>query len=207
MSGVLEFSQFKLGVFEDKLTTEKRRILLGSISGLMLSQRLEVFNDQGGLSKWQALSPKYAAYKARKYGGKSSKILSASDALKQSFTPENGPGSSFREVSVTDQEASISSHMPYAAIQNFGGVIFKNNSRDTQNFKVFTSGENEGQHRFASRKDVIKGGGRDHEIIQRNVTSHSMATAVTIPARPFDEFRPKDTEEISQFTESFINGK
>jgi phage gpG-like protein len=204
MTNILEFSQLKLPVLENKLDAPGRGRLLRSLAALMFAQRLVVFNTEGGPNPWKPLSPKYAAQKLRKHGGNDSKILSFSDRLKQSFTPARGAGS---DEKITDDTAIISTHVEYAAIQNFGGtVLIPPSKKAQQNFKVYTSGEQEGRHRFASARDVEQGG-RDFKVMSRPITVHSYGVYAKIPARPFDQFSEENTKEINQLAEAFINGK
>lgn len=167
---IFEFSDMRFPEPKEVEASTFRKAM-ASVAALMLSQRLEVFQEQGSPTKWQALSPRYAAWKLREFGGKASKILSLSNALRQSFTPETGPGNAFKEVVTNENSAKIETHVPYAAIQNFGGVV---NIPENKN-----------------------GFGRGITI---------PAHAVTIPPRPFDEFREADKDEIAHLVESVING-
>ena len=205
---IFEFSKLTMPEIEDKLTPPKKRRLLNNISALMLTQRFEVFQNEGANEKWAALSPKYAAWKLRKYGGKSSKILSLSNALRMSFSSASGgKPSGDGEVIIKDDSAAIETHVKYAAIQNFGGtILIPPRKSDQQAFKIYHSGQKAGQHQFASKKDIEKGNGRNFTVLNRTVTVHRQGVYATIPARPFDQFREKDQEEIAELTEGFING-
>src|SRR6201984_2715558 len=202
---IVEFSKIELPPLDDKLTPSRTRRLLNNIMALMLFQRLEVFNNEGGRSKWAPLTKKYAAWKLRRYGGKSSKILSLSNALRQSFTATGGQNkpSGNGEAIITEDSATLQTHVEYAAAQNFGSThIIPARGKVEVHVKVFNerSGR-EGQHRFASKKEVAKfleKGSKNFTIHARDMTYGSHI--VTIPKRPFDEFRDKDTAEIQELT-------
>lgn len=172
---IFEFNELDMPEFEDKLTAPRRRLLLADISALMLSQRLEVFDTEND-GQWAPLSVQ--AYRARlsKVPSKNRrkknavKILQDSGVLRQSFTSASGPGSSQKEVEVTDDMARIATHVEYAAIHNYGGTI--------------------------KHPGTKNGFGRGISI-----PAHS----ITIPARPFDQFREKDKQEIELLTRKFLD--
>lgn len=206
---LFEFSTLSLPAIDNKLAPPLARRLMASIGALMLSQRYETFNDEGKNTSppWAPLSRRYAQAKLKKYRGKSSKILGGRGDLRQSFSSRSaraskpdGDGS----LSVTETEATLESHVPYAKIHNEGGTILKKNTRQEMDFKVYTKGKRAGQHAFASKKDVEKGDGKSHSIVRRRVSSHSMGTYITIPARPFDQFSERDTDEIRKLIEDAL---
>ena len=172
---IFEFNELELPEFEDRLTVPRRRRLLENISSLMMAQRLEVFDTEND-GKWVPLSVQ--AYRARlgKVPSKNRKkknavkILQDTGVLRQSFTSASGPGSSQKEVQVTDETARLATHVEYAAIHNYGGTI-----------------------KIPENKN---GFGRGITI---------PAHTVTIPARPFDEFRQKDKDEIELLTRKFLD--
>lgn len=178
MAGIFEFHEFEdLDVPAMYADEEQRRRLMASIAALMFTQRAEVFNHEGGNKKWAPLAP--STYRRRlskvprRQQGKPDavKILQSSGMLRQSFTPETGKGNAYREQTTDSEMARITSHVPYAAIHNFGGTI--------------------------QIPEIKNGFGRGITI-----PAHS----VTIPARPFDEFRPVDLAEIVEMIENGVDG-
>jgi phage gpG-like protein len=101
-----------------------------SLASLMFTQRATVFDKEGGASgAWAKLSSKHEALRMSKVPknkrGKPGaiKILQDTGALRQSFTPESGPGSSQKIEETQGDQVRIATNVEYAAIHNFGGVI------------------------------------------------------------------------------------
>lgn len=108
-----------------------------SLAGVLFTQRAEVFDQQGGASGgWVPLAPstlarrnkKIKSSKARKNalaakGMGGVKILQDKGTLRQSFTPDSGPGDAFKVVETDGDQVRIATNVKYAAIHNFGGTI------------------------------------------------------------------------------------
>lgn len=182
-----EFSELPVpeikNVFDNAEDFER---LKRTVAAKLFSQRAEVFDQQGGASgQWQALArstlarrnkliktSKKRASDLRDKGMGGVKILQDTGTLRQSFTPEAGPGNADRIEEINGDQVRIATNVEYAAIHNFGGVI---NFPGTKN-----------------------GFGRGIEI---------PAHAITIPARPFDEFSDQNLDEINELTELFVDGQ
>ena len=193
MSSIFEFSQLKFPELENKLDRDGTQRLLNNIVALMLSQRLDIFDKEGGDDKWKPLSDdsfnarinKIANTKIRNLARKgkkipdqlnirktSVKILQDKGLLRQSFSAARGSGNMYRFTYTTDSEAGLESHLPYAAIQNFGGTIVPKTKKALSFFN-----------------------------------SHGMrvfARKVTIPARPFNQFREADLKELQELISNFL---
>lgn len=207
---IFEFSELTLPAVENKLEPRKARRLMASIGSLMLGQRYDTFNEEGKdvSPPWAPLSRRYAAWKLKKHRGKSSKILSLSNALRMSFsassaraTKPDGDGS----LTVSESEAMIETHVPYAAALNYGAQrTIKAGEREGEvTLKKFEKGKKRGRHAFASPDEM--GPGKNFSLVRRSwKVNRSYATYVTLPARRFDTFSENDTGEIRELIEDFI---
>lgn len=187
--GMFEFSAAKVPEIPNIFKTGYYNRFKRSLVGILLSQRLQVFEDEGGASgKWQPLSNKYAAKRIERVSPKKRRssgavqILSDSGVLRQSFTAARGPGNSERIIETDGDEVRLATNVEYAAIHNFGGEIKHPGT---------TNG-------FGSR-------GWDGDMIRPGIVIP--AHTINIPARPFDEFSDHDLEEINTATELFVNGQ
>lgn len=188
------FSTFQLPEVPNMVSGPKWERMKKSLVALLVSQRIKVFNAQGGASgKWKALSKStrqvrqekvnasngkgLSRIRERKIKGRGEiKILQDSGLLRSSFTgvPFGSSGSeglSHHEETIDTNEVSISTNVAYARIQNDGGNI------------VRTSGHT-----------------------QVDGKTHFKASVITIPARPFDEFSEADKSDINELLELYLNG-
>jgi hypothetical protein len=170
---VFEFARFHLPEPVREFTAAGKARFKGSLLALIVSQRIEIFEREGGLTPWVEHSQRYRAALVRRnkkrgaHDAGNVKILQDSGILRSSFTgkpfgPGGAEGLRFHAEWMAEDEVGIATIVEYAPIQNHGGVI-------------------------------ANGFGR--------------GIAITIPARPFDEFTDPNLEEIQQLTEAFINGE
>ena len=150
MSKIFQFINPAFYLPKNKLDKHGKTILLQSIVALLLEQRFEIFKNEGGEEKWEPLPQESENIRINKIrdtriknlakkgkpipdkmniGKKSIKILQDKGILRQSFTNASGAGNAYRYSYVTEDEAAIETHLPYAAIQNFGGTIKPKNAR------------------------------------------------------------------------------
>jgi phage virion morphogenesis protein len=131
-------------------------------------------------SKWAALSPRYAARKARMRsvvdGGK--RILAKRGTLRDTI-----------RYKASRSDVVIGSDRPYAAIHQFGGDIQNKGGSRTLNFKV---GRN-GRSRFAKRGKA-----------NFQQTVNVGASSATIPARPFLGISADDQQEIIRILAKYL---
>lgn len=208
-----EFSEITLPPIEDKLEGSRFERYKRDMSSVMFTQRAQVFSDQASREgPWKPLAP--STLKERlsrvpngKHGPGSVKILQDKGTLRQSFTPESGPGNAFKHVEIGEDFVQNSTNVEYARIQCKGGSILHEHTKSSMHFKHYTGGDREGRIEFASKKDIARGTGRDFAIIERSITTHAMGSYSTIPARPFDEFTDANEEELQELTELYLNGK
>ncbi|MFV8250242.1 phage virion morphogenesis protein [Bdellovibrio bacteriovorus] len=143
------------------------------ILALMFTQRMDTFaKEESAEGKWEPLSKRHSAKRLAKVPKEKRepgavKILQDKGFLRGSFTIPNGP---MQEMSKSGEEVRLATHIPYAAIHNFGGTI-----------------QHPGTRNGFGRGVLIK--------------PHS----ITIPARPFDQFREKDLTEMNELMEKYIN--
>ncbi|MGZ3686697.1 MAG: phage virion morphogenesis protein [Bdellovibrionota bacterium] len=182
-----EFSEITVPAIPNKLEGAKFEQFKGSMSAVMFSQRLEVFNAQASRDgPWKPLSQHQAQNRTAKLehvsefrqkqlagkGYQKIKILQDKGTLRQSFTPEMGPGNSFKHVELGEDFVRNSTNVEYARIQNQGGSILH---PGTEN-----------------------GFGRKIKI---------QPYLITIPARPFDQFTDENEKELAELTELYLNGQ
>lgn len=147
--------------------------------------RFDAEGAHNGHEKWAPLK--------RRVG----QILSLTGTLRRSIAPRGAKGQAGPQGFVRsggplgDMLVEVGTLVKYASINNEGAVFQR--TGQTRNFKVYTGGEREGQHRFASRKEVEKGGGRNHVILNRDVKDHQ----VRIPRRNFTDLNETDQQEIA----------
>lgn len=135
---LFEFSEITLPSIPNKITGPKFEELKRTLSALMFSQRLDTFDAEAGRDgPWKPLSQvqndrrelkleKISAQREKdlaKKGFNRIKILQDTGILRQSFTPETGPGNAFKHVELGEDFVRISTNLPYARIQNKGGTI------------------------------------------------------------------------------------
>ncbi len=209
---LFEFSEITLPEIPNKLEGQKFETFKRDMSAVMFTQRYQVFSDQASAEgPWAPLAPSTMRERLSRVKGKrgsgSVMILQDRGILRQSFTPQTGPGNEFKHVEIGEDFVRNTTNVAYAKIQNDGGTILRKNDRTSMAFKHFTGGEREGQIRFASKKEIERGRGRNFEILERDVTSHSFGSYITIPARPFDQFTPDNETELSELTEKYLNGQ
>lgn len=108
-----------------------------TLAAKLFGQRAEVFDKEGGASgPWQPLAKstlarrqgkikaskrRQQALKRKGMGGV--KILQDRGLLRQSFTPDAGPGSAFKIEETSGDQVRIATNVAYAAINNLGGVV------------------------------------------------------------------------------------
>jgi phage virion morphogenesis protein len=128
-------------------------------------------------SKWAALSPRYAARKARMRGTLKG-ILTRRGTLRDTI-----------RYKASRSDVVIGSDRPYAAIHQFGGDIQNKGGSRTLNFKV---GRN-GRSRFAKRGKA-----------NFQQTVNVGASSATIPARPFLGISADDQQEIIRILAKYL---
>lgn len=159
------------------------------ISDLMVSSAQQNFETEGRPNKWAPLKPATQAFKL-KHGW--TKILMRSGQLRARITGASNGTS-----------AVAGSNLVYAAIQNDGGVINHPNKGGSAIFKYNKrTGMMLG---FASRKEAMKDRSPKSRIgfMERQFTGHSMATAITMPARPFLIIQPEDVERYNTILHAY----
>jgi phage gpG-like protein len=209
-----EFSEITLPPIPNKLEGERFERFKRDLSAVMFTQRMGVFEAQASRDgPWKPLAPatmreRLSRVSAAKRGNAGAvKILQDRGVLRQSFTPESGPGSAFKHVEIGEDYVRNSTNVEYARIHNEGGQILRPNTRTSQAFKHYTSGPKEGRIEFASKKDIAKAEGRNFQIIERGIRSHALGSYITIPARPFDQFTDENEHELAEVTEKYLSGK
>jgi phage gpG-like protein len=135
---LFEFNEITLPEIPNKLEGVSFEKFKGDMSAKLFSQRLEVFNAESSRDgPWKPLSQLQQERREAKLGsvtrlrqqqlaGKGFakvKILQDRGVLRQSFTPESGPGNAFRHVELGEDFVRISTNVEYARIHNKGGVI------------------------------------------------------------------------------------
>lgn len=219
---LFEFSEITVPEIPNKLEGESFERHKRSLSSKMFDQRGTVFTEQASHDgPWKPLAPATMRERQSRLGrggNGSVRILTDTGLLRQSFTPQTGPGNAFKHVEVGDDFVRNVSNVAYARIHNEGGTILRQNKdhigrsgqlvvRSKQMFKHYTGGVRAGQIHFASKKDIARGQGRDFEILERDVKTHGVGSYITIPARPFDQFTDANEEALAELTESYLNGK
>jgi phage gpG-like protein len=185
-----EFSEITLPEIPDRLSGPRFQEFKGSMSALLFSQRLEVFNSESSRDgPWKPLSQiqmdqrlksleRVDSWRQQQLASKGFakvKILQDKGTLRQSFTPETGPGNAYKHVELGEDFVRVSTNVPYARIQNQGGTI------------------------VPVRAKALAFQGANGQMI--------FAKKVTIPARPFDQFTDANEEELAELTEAYLNGK
>lgn len=141
---LFEFSEITLPEIPNKLTGPRYEKFKRDLSALMFSGRLDVFNSEASRDgPWKPLSQIQEDKRAQKLnrvpnwreqqlagkGFRRVKILQDTGTLRQSFTPETGPGNSFKHVEIGESFVRNSTNVKYARIQNFGGTIVPVNAK------------------------------------------------------------------------------
>ena len=154
-----------------------------AIADLMVSSAQKNFESQGRPTLWQEVAPS-----TRKEKDKTghNMILMWSGQLKASISPDSD-----------NDHATAFSNKVYARIHQLGGVINHPNRGGSNIFKYNKrSGKMLG---FASRKAAMKERSAKARMgfIEMAFTGHSMATAITMPTRPFLLFQPSERESYT----------
>lgn len=200
----LEFSEIQLPELANSLDEKRYSRLKNDLFGLLLTQRMTVFENQGGASgPWKPhsighfSSREKRVAKNRRNGPRDSvKILQDKGTLRNSFTKENAPHG---EKEISGDQVKNVTHVEYAAIHNFGGTI-----TIPSHERIIYTKQNSG--RFVSEKKAID---KESGALKNGHTSKRVvvpARTITMPARPFDEFSDQDQAEISELIEGAING-
>lgn len=153
-----------------------------SIGDYMVTATRDRFDTQTAPDgiKWEKLSPRYAARKARMrgvvFGGK--RVLALRGTLRDTI-----------RYQASRSDVVIGSNQPYAAIHQFGGDIQNKGGSRTLNFKV---GRN-GRSRFAKRSRA-----------NFQQTVNVGASSATIPARPFLGVSAQDEQEILKILGDYL---
>jgi len=136
---LFEFNEIRLPEIPNKLEGPRFEKFKRDMASKMFSQRLDTFNAESSRDgPWKPLSdlqskrrdeklarvsPERLATLAAK-GFSRVKILQDKGTLRQSFTPESGPGNAFKHVEIQEDSVRIITNLPYARIQNQGGTIY-----------------------------------------------------------------------------------
>ena len=158
-----------------------------SIADLMVSSSQQNWETEGRPEPWAPLAPATQRYK-EKHGW--TMILISSGSLKNSISPFSD-----------DTRATAFSNKIYAQVQQMGAVINRPNPGGTTLHKYDKkTGKFKG---FASRKAAMKGDTSRTGYLEMAFTGHQMATAVTIPARPFLMFQAGDRDLYTDILKRF----
>lgn len=133
-----EFSEITLPPIPNRLEGPRFDKFKRDMSTVMFTQRLQTFEDQASPEgPWKPLSQIQQEKREQKLERVSAarqaqlsmkgfahvKLLMDKGILRQSFTPETGPGSAYKHTEIGEDFVQISTNLKYAAIQNFGGTI------------------------------------------------------------------------------------
>lgn len=136
---LFNFSEITLPAIPDRLQGPAFEHFKGTMSSLMFAQRLEVFNSESSRdAPWKPLSQAQTDRRNEKLERVSNadlqrqaekgftrvKILQDTGTLRQSFTPETGPGNAYKHVELGEDFVRNSTNVNYARIHNQGGVIY-----------------------------------------------------------------------------------
>ena len=157
-----------------------------AISDLMVSSAQLNFETEGRPNHWEALAKSTQRFKD-KHGW--TKILFRSGRLKASITGKDA---------VTGTSATIGSILAYAQIQNDGGVL---NHPNRPGSVVHRYNKKTGEFLGFAKKNAKDG--KRVGLFEQQFTGHSMATAVTIPARPFLLVQPEDVTRYNDILYHF----
>jgi phage gpG-like protein len=160
---LFEFSEITLPAIPNKLEGDRFEKFKADISAKMFSQRLDVFEAQASRDgAWKPLSQIQSEKREQKLDKISNarledlsrkgftrvKILQDTGILRQSFTPETGPGNAFKHVEIAEDYVRNSTNVEYARIQNQGGTILPKKGK----FLVFLAAD--GRKIFAKKVTI-----------------------------------------------------